>query len=120
MVNLGAPGLEFEPERSVQHWTAGVPQTASPLSQFAEESFGCKRMPNDGVIEMEDPRCRIAALEMDDLRCKGLLSGVMIEVEDPRYKSLHYRVALEIEDPRCNRVPIKMEDPRCTSLLVPW
>ena len=120
MVNLGAPGLEFEPERSVQHWTAGVPQTASPLSQFAEESFGCKRMPNDGVIEMEDPRCRIAALEAEDPRCKNLLSGVVIEVEDLRCKSLLYRVALEIEDPRCNRVPSKMEDPRCKNLLVPW
>ena len=91
-----------------------------PYLRSLNGAIGRKSLPNDGVIEMEDPRCRIAALEMDDLRCKGLLSGVMIEVEDPRYKSLYYRAALEIEDPRCNRVPIKMEDPRCTSLLVPW
>jgi hypothetical protein len=54
------------------------------------------------VTEMEDPRCKIAAIEAEDPRCKHLLSGVVIQVEDPRYKSLYYRVTLEIEDPRCN------------------
>ncbi len=78
--------------------------------------FGCKRLPNGGVIEMEDPRFRIAAIEMDDLRCKGLLCGVEIEMEDPRCKTLFYRVALEMEDPRCQRVTVDMEDPRCKYL----
>ena len=32
--------------RSVQYWTARVPQTASFLFQFAEKSFRCKRLPN--------------------------------------------------------------------------
>jgi len=41
---------------------------------------------------MEDPRCKIAAIEAEDPRCKNLLSGVVIEVEDPRYKSLFYLV----------------------------
>jgi hypothetical protein len=31
------------------------------------------RLPNGMVIEMEDPRCKIAALEAEDPRCKCLL-----------------------------------------------
>jgi phage FluMu protein Com len=38
---------------------------------------------------MEDPRRKIAAIELEDPRCKNLLSGVEIEKEDPRCKNLH-------------------------------
>ncbi|MGA2729271.1 MAG: hypothetical protein ACLPH3_00385 [Terracidiphilus sp.] len=70
---------------------------------------------------MEDARCRIAALEMDDPRCgKGLLSGVEIEMEDSRCKSLFYGVALEMDDPRCRRETVDMEDPRCKSPYLIW
>jgi hypothetical protein len=119
-VSLGLPGFKSEPERSVQNWAARVPQTASPLSQCVEEVIGYKRMPNDEVIEMEDPRCRIAAIEMEDLRCRSSLNGVVIEFEDLRCKSLIDRVVLEVEDARCHRMAIKMEDPRCKSLLMTW
>lgn len=44
-------------------------------------------------------------IEVEDLRCKGLLQGVM-------FKS----VGIEMEDPRCKRMGIEMEDPRCRSL----
>jgi len=69
---------------------------------------------------MEDPRCRIAASEMEDHRCGNLLSGVVIEIEDPRLESLFCRMALEIEDPRCMRVTVEMEDHRCKSLFMTW
>ena len=80
-------------------------EPGATLSQFAGEAIRCKRLPNDVVIEMEDPRCKIVAVEMDDLRCKSLLN----------------RVALEIEDPRCNRVAIRMavgSRGRCSGALV--
>ena len=95
-------------------------EPGATLSQFAGEAIGCKRLPNDVVIEMEDPRCKIVAIEMDDLRCRSPLNAVVIEIEDLRCKSLLNRVVLEIEDPRCNRVAIRMEDPRCESLLMTW
>jgi hypothetical protein len=36
---------------------------------------------------MEDPRCKIVAIEMDDLRCRSPLNAVVIEIEDLRCKS---------------------------------
>ena len=95
-------------------------EPGATLSQFAGEAIRCKRLPNDVVIEMEDPRCKIVAIEMDDLRCRSPLNAVVIEIEDLRCKSLLNRVVLEIEDLRCNRVAIRMEDPRCESLLMTW
>ena len=95
-------------------------EPGATLSRFAGEAIGCKRLPNDVVIEMEDPRCKIVAIEMDDLRCRNSLNGVVIEIEDFRCKSLIDRVVLEVEDTRCNRMAIKMEDPRCKSLLMTW
>ena len=83
-------------------------EPGATLSQFAGEAIGCKRLPNDVVIEMEDPRCR------------SPLNVVVIEIEDLHCKSLLSRVVLEIEDRRCNRVAIRMEDPRCESLLMNW
>jgi len=97
-----------------------VPQSASSLSQSAEESFGCTRLPDDVVIEMEDPRCNIVAIETDDLRCRYSFGGVVMEIEDLRCKSLIDRVALEVEDARCNRLATRMDDPRCKSLLMTW
>ena len=69
---------------------------------------------------MEDPRCKIVAIEMDDLRCRSPLNGVVIEIEDFRCKSLLNRVVLEIEDSRCSCVAIKMEDPRCPNPHLAW
>ena len=69
---------------------------------------------------MEDPRCKIVAIEMDDLRCRSRLNGVVIEIEDLRCKSLLNRVVLEIEDSRCSCVAIKMEDPRGKNLHLSW
>ena len=79
-------------------------------------SSGRKSLPKDVVIMMEDPRCKIAAVELDDTRCKGLIQGVAIEVEDPRCKSLSYRATKEMDDPRCASLAMKMDDPRCQSL----
>jgi len=69
---------------------------------------------------MEDPRCKIAAIEMDDSRCSGLLNGMVIETEDLRCKSLRYRATNEMDDPRCARTAIEMEDPRCRSQSRAW
>jgi hypothetical protein len=69
---------------------------------------------------MEDPRCKIVAIEIDDLRCRSPLNGVVIEIEDLRCKSLLNRVVLEIEDPRCSSVAIRMEDPRGKNLHLSW
>ena len=70
------------------------------------------------VIKMEDPRCKIAAIEAEDPRCKNLLSGVEIEMEDPRCMSLLIRVVME--DPRCRIEAVKTEDPRCKNLHMMW
>jgi hypothetical protein len=72
------------------------------------------------VIEMEDPRYKIVAIEMGELRCSSLLNGVVIEIEDFRCKGLLNRVVLEIEDSRCSCVAIKMEDPRCNNSQLTW
>jgi hypothetical protein len=69
---------------------------------------------------MEDSRCKVVAIEMDDFRCRNSLSGVAIEMEDFRCKNLVDRMVLEIEDPRGNFVAIKIEDPRFKSLLATW
>jgi hypothetical protein len=67
-------------------------------------------------IVMEDSRCRIAAVELDDARCKSLIQGVVIEAEDHRCKSLGYRATTEMDDPRCASTAIKMDDPRCQNM----
>ena len=72
------------------------------------------------VSQMEDPRCTIAAVELDDPRGAWLLRGVTIEIEDPRYTNLGDRAVLRMEDPRCSRVTMKMEDPRCGSFFATW
>ena len=69
---------------------------------------------------MNEPRCKIAAFEMDDPRFGKLLDGVVIAIEDPRYKNLGDRLVLEIEDSRCGRTAMKMEDPRCSSMFMAW
>jgi hypothetical protein len=79
-----------------------------------------QRLPKNMETEMDDPRGKIAAIEMDDCRCSGLLNGMVIEMEDLRCKSLLYRAANEMEDPRCRNNPIEMEDPRCRGLSRAW
>ena len=74
---------------------------------------------------MEDPRCKIAAVQTEDPRCNSLLRGVVIEIEYHRCKGVLQGpmlagVAIEMEDPRCQRVAIEIEDPRCQSLLMMW
>lgn len=94
-----------------------IEQTATRRQRKPDSVLiGCKSLPKDLEIEMEDPRCRIAAVEIDDTRCKSLIQGVVIEAEDLRCKSLGYRVTTEMEDPRCVSVAMKMDDPRCQSL----
>lgn len=68
---------------------------------------------------MEDTRCKIVAIEVDDLRCNRL-NDLVIEMGDFRCKSLLNRETLEIDDPRCNRMAIRVEDPRCQSLHMDW
>ncbi len=72
------------------------------------------------VIEMEFSRCKIAAIEIQDLRCSSLLAGVTIEMEDSRCRGLNERRELEVDDARCAHAPIKVEDPRCWSLRTKW
>jgi hypothetical protein len=69
---------------------------------------------------MDDPRCKIAAIETDDPRCKGLLNGAVIVMEDLRCMSLIYRVSIEMDDPRCRSSATEMDDPRCRGLQRTW
>ena len=72
------------------------------------------------VMDMEDSRCKIAAIEIEHSRCKELWNGIVIEAEDSRCKNLVTRRTIEIEDPRCSLTGMKMEDPRCGGLLGKW
>jgi hypothetical protein len=45
-------------------------EPGATLSQFAGEAIGCKRLPNDVAIEVEDPRCKRATVKMEDPRCE--------------------------------------------------
>lgn len=67
----------------------------------------------DEVIEMDDPRYKVAASETEDARCKSLLNGMGIEVDDYRYKRLSHSVSIEMDDPRCRNTATEMDDPRC-------
>jgi hypothetical protein len=67
---------------------------------------------------MEDSRCKVAAAEPEDLRCKSLLQGVEVEMEDPRCKYLGYSRVIEMDDPRCQISAMKMDDPRCQRLHI--
>jgi len=94
-------------------------QAASTGSKLSEEAIGCKNRP-DMETEMDDPRCKIAAIEMEDSRCNGLLNGMVVEMEDLRCRSLLYRAPKEMEDPRCRSTGTEMDDPRCRSLSRAW
>lgn len=74
----------------------------------------------EAVIEMEDSRCRIVAIETDELRGRSPVNGMVIEMDDLRCKGLSNQVVLEIEDPRCGGIAIQMEDPRCNNLRLSW
>ena len=71
-------------------------------------------------MDMEDSRCKIAAIEIEHSRCKEMWNGIDLETEDSRCKSLATRRTIEIEDPRCSPMGMKMEDPRCGGLLGKW
>lgn len=77
-------------------------------------------LPNNEVIEMDDPRCKIAAIGIDDSRCRGLLNGMIVEMEDLRCIGLHYRASNRMEDPRCGGTAHEMDDPRCRGLSRDW
>jgi len=70
--------------------------------------------------EMEDHRCRIAAVKTEDPRYGSLLRGVTIEIEDPRCCSLLRGIEIEVDDPRCRSLEIEVEDPRCKAMFMIW
>ena len=85
-----------------------------------KNDFGVRSDQRKAVIDMEDPRCKIVAVEMDELRSRSPLNGMLIAMEDLRCRSLPNRATLEIEYPRCHCVQTKMDDPRCNSLHLKW
>jgi hypothetical protein len=58
----------------------------------------------------------MAAIEIDDPRGTGLLTGVAIDVDDPRCRNLKANGTIGLEESWSNRVGIAMEDPRCQNL----
>ena len=98
-----------------------IEQTASRRPRHPDSAWiGCKSLPKDLEIEMEDSRCYFVAIEIEDPRCKGLCGGLAIEMDDPRCKSMLSGTAMEMEDPRCKSMlrsaAMVMEDPRCQNL----
>ena len=75
---------------------------------------------NGVEIEMEDPRCKIAALKARNSDSYNLLDGVTVGIEDARCSSLQLSMAGGIEDPRYARQDIQMEDPRCVGMFRSW
>ena len=71
-------------------------------------------------VYMEDARCEVAAVKIDDPRCKGLFKGVDVGMEDHRCKSLSPYAALQVEDSRCWSTGMEFEDPRCQNLAGRW
>jgi hypothetical protein len=70
---------------------------------------------------MEEHRCKIAAVGVEDSRCQSLVDGAVVEMEDQRCQSLNFfRAVVDIEDQRCNFVEMRMEDPRCSNLHARW
>jgi hypothetical protein len=82
----------------------------------AEEIIGCKCMPDEMEMDMEDPRCKIAAMEMEDLRCRNTVDAVVICMEDLRCQCLRDHIVIEMEDCRCRSERTEMEDARCQGL----
>jgi len=69
---------------------------------------------------MEDPRFKVAAIEVEDPRCKGIQNGREIAMEDLRCERLSNRAVIQTEDPRCMQVVTVVEDPRCQWLQMRW
>ena len=69
---------------------------------------------------MEDPRYKVAGIEVEDPRCEGLQCGMEIVMEDLRCERLLDRAARQIEDPHCMRANVVVEDPRCQWLHLTW
>jgi hypothetical protein len=72
------------------------------------------------VIEMEDSRCKLAAIKGHDPRCTSLVDGVVIEMEDLRQKSLVDSMAIEMDDTRCFQTTIEFDDLRCRNMPRMW
>ena len=50
---------------------------------------------------MEEHRCKIAAVGVEDSRCQSLVDGAVVEMEDQRCQSLNFfRAVVDIEDQR--------------------
>jgi len=72
------------------------------------------------VVDMEDSRCRIAAIEFDDPRCKNSLGAAEIAMEDHRCIGLRRPAVTEFDDPRCRSTAMEADDPRCRGMLGMW
>ena len=100
----------------------GSPHPADRVNicQLAEQAFARIFLSSEVAIEMEDPRYKVAAIEMEDSRCTGLQNGMDIQVEDFRCERLPNRAAIPAEDPRCAHLVVATEDPRCQWLHMNW
>ena len=77
-------------------------------------------LPGTKVTKMEELRCKIAAIRMEDSRCQELFEGAVVEVEDQRCTRLAHSLVIEIEDSRFDSMAVRMEDPRCSGLRTRW
>lgn len=96
------------------------PAACVKLSSQRWKALRRKSHSKNGVIGMEENRCKIAAACTEDPRCGYLLNGVAFELEDRRYKGFDPGLVIEIEDSRCNSVVIRIEDPRCHYVRARW
>jgi hypothetical protein len=69
---------------------------------------------------MEEHRCKIAGLQIEDPRCHSLVAAVMVQQEDQRCEWLSDRMAMVRVDSPGNCTPMLTDDPRCRSLRTMW
>ena len=113
--------IRTRPARGVQFWAVHIPQIAyTYVSLRNNHSRACSFLSSEVAIEMEDPRYKVAAIEMEDSRCTGLQNGMDIQVEDFRCERLPNLTAIPAEDPRCIHLVVATEDPRCQWLHINW
>lgn len=120
MIPFSSRTLLFSLNAKVQHGAVPARYLRHTYLTALKKKLVARAYPRNMVIEMDEPRCKIAAFEMDDPRCGKLLEGMVIVMEDPRCKNLGQRLVLEMEDPRCSRAAMKMEDPRCQGMFMTW
>lgn len=87
---------------------------------FTEKANRQQSRSDEKETAMEDPRCRSAAVEVDEPRCKNMLVAATIGIEDPRSNGLLNRAAFVSEVFVSRGTTMKMEDPRCQSLHINW